>query len=343
MAIDPSRPGEQTSPGTATSFRSDDYEWEEYESNDDAEAGPSLYERALDIDDRQLIQALGWFSIGLGAVELLAPRALNRAIGVGDHPVLTRLLGVREIVTGVGLLSERAPGWWALARAAGDAMDLALLGAATRSPDADPQRIAVAATSVIAVGAVDVLASQRLFDSAADEGAEVQVCESLAINASPQQLYTFWRNAENLPQFMRHLESVQVTGERTSHWVARAPAGNCVEWDSEIVNEIPGQLIAWKTVGEPDVAHAGSVHFTPVNGGTEVKFVMDYEPPAGRLVAVAAKVMGESPDQKVRSDLKRLKMLFETGEVATSVFSPRKTSTAADSGWPRRRRFTTKG
>ncbi len=116
-----------------------------------------------------------------------------------------------------------------------------------------------------------------------------------------------------------HLESVTDLGGGRSHWIVKGPAGVKVEWDSEMVNDIPGELIAWKTVGNPDVAHAGSVHFRSLGANTEVKFVMDYEPPAGRLVAVAAKVMGESPDQKIRSDLKRLKMLFETGEVATTV------------------------
>jgi uncharacterized membrane protein len=147
----------------------------------------------------------------------------------------------------------------------------------------------------------------------------IKVERSITVRKPAQEIYDFWRNFSNLPQVLDHLESVRDLGDGRSHWVAKGPAGMRVEWDSEIVNDIPGALIAWKTVGEPDVAHAGSVHFTPVSGGTEVKFVMDYEPPAGRLVSVAAKIMGESPDQKVRSDLKRLKMLFETGEVATTV------------------------
>jgi uncharacterized membrane protein len=316
MAIDTSRPGDQASPAAAPSFDSDDYEWRE---NEAAAAEPS-YEPLLDIEDRQLIKALGWFSIGLGALELLAPRALNRAIGVGDQPVVTRLIGVREIVTGVGLLSERAPGWWTFARAAGDAMDLALLGAATRSPDADPKRIAAAATSVLAVGAVDVLSSQRLFQSESEGTVEVEVCESLAINASPQQLYTFWRNAENLPQFMRHLESVQVTGERTSHWIARAPANNCVEWDSEIVDDQPGQRIGWRTLPGSQVVHEGMVTFEPAiaGRGAIVRVEMLYRPPAGKVGRQIARLFGEEPAQQIHEDLRRFKQLLETGEVATT-------------------------
>ena len=86
-----------------------------------------------------------------------------------------------------------------------------------------------------------------------------------------------------------------------------------VEWDSELVNDLPNELIAWKTIGQPDVAHAGSVHFTELDDGTDVRLVMDYEPAGGRLAAAAALVMGESPDQRVRRALDQLKTLFETG------------------------------
>jgi uncharacterized membrane protein len=147
----------------------------------------------------------------------------------------------------------------------------------------------------------------------------IKVERSITIRRPVQELYDFWRDFSNLPRVLDHLESVTDLGGGRTHWVAKGPAGTRIEWDAEIVNDIPGELIAWKTVGEPDVDHAGSMHFKPVAGGTEVKFVMDYEPPAGRLVAVAAKVMGESPDRKIRSDLERLKMLFETGEVATTA------------------------
>jgi uncharacterized membrane protein len=147
----------------------------------------------------------------------------------------------------------------------------------------------------------------------------IKIERVITVGKPAREIYDFWRQFSNLPQVLDHLESVNDLGGGRSHWVAKGPAGTRIEWDSEIVNDIPGELIAWKTVGEPDVAHAGSVHFKPVGDMTEVKFVMDYEPPAGRLAAVAAKVMGESPDQKIRSDLKRLKMLFETGEVATTV------------------------
>jgi uncharacterized membrane protein len=144
----------------------------------------------------------------------------------------------------------------------------------------------------------------------------IKVERSITIEKPAREIYDFWRSFSNLPRVLDHLESVTDLGGGRSHWVAKGPAGTRIEWDSEIVNDIPGELIAWKTVGTPDVAHAGSVHFTPAGSGTEVRFVMDYEPPAGRLVSAAAKVMGESPDQKIRSDLRRLKTIFEGGEAA---------------------------
>ncbi|HET9425252.1 MAG TPA: SRPBCC family protein [Gemmatimonadaceae bacterium] len=148
----------------------------------------------------------------------------------------------------------------------------------------------------------------------------IKIERSITIAKPAAELYDFWRNFQNLPRVLDHLESVSDLGNGRSHWVALGPNASRVEWDSEIVNEIPGELIAWKTVGRPDVAHAGSVHFTPTADGrsTVVRWVMDYEPPGGRFSAMAARIIGESPDQKIRSDLERLKILFETGEVATT-------------------------
>jgi uncharacterized membrane protein len=139
----------------------------------------------------------------------------------------------------------------------------------------------------------------------------IKVEESIVVDAPPERVFTFWRRFENLPTFMAHLESVVELDDRRSHWVARVPGGPAIEWDAELVNEVSGELIAWKTVGNPDVAHAGSVHFSPAaGGGTEVRFVIDYEPPGGRVGGVGAaiaRLFGESPDQTVRKDLESLR------------------------------------
>ncbi|MBC7932736.1 MAG: SRPBCC family protein [Rubrivivax sp.] len=151
-------------------------------------------------------------------------------------------------------------------------------------------------------------------------GRGIRVEKAVTINRSPEELYGFWRNFENLPRFMNHLESVRVTGEKTSHWVAKAPAGTSVEWDAEVYNEKEGELIAWRTLENADVASAGSVHFESAASGrgTVVRVVLKYDPPAGKLGAFVARLFGENPEQQIDEDLRRFKQLIETGEVATT-------------------------
>jgi len=148
----------------------------------------------------------------------------------------------------------------------------------------------------------------------------IQVVERFTVMKSPEELYSFWRNFENLPRFMKHLESVRCEGEKRSHWVANGPAGYKVEWDAEIINDEPNRLIAWRSLGGADVDNAGSVRFTSAPGdrGTEVSVTMDYIPPAGRAGAFIAKLFGRDADQMIREDLRRFKQLIETGEVPTT-------------------------
>lgn len=148
----------------------------------------------------------------------------------------------------------------------------------------------------------------------------IRVEKTVTINKSAEELYTFWHNFENLPHFMKHLQSVTVMDERRSHWVAKAPMGQNVEWDAEIVKDEPNHLIAWTSVEEADVENSGFVRFqpAPVDRGTEVKVVIEYAPPGGALTAVLAKFFGEEPEQQIGDDLRRFKQLMETGEIATT-------------------------
>jgi uncharacterized membrane protein len=152
----------------------------------------------------------------------------------------------------------------------------------------------------------------------------IKVEKSITINKSPEELYRFWRNFENLPRFMDHLESVQVTGGNRSHWVAKAPAGKTVEWDAEIYNEKENELIAWRSLEGADVDNAGSVRFQPAPGGrgTEVKVVLKYDPPGGVIGATIAKLFGEEPSQQIEEDLRRFKQVMETGEITTTTGQP---------------------
>ena len=149
-------------------------------------------------------------------------------------------------------------------------------------------------------------------------GKGIKVEKSVEINRPPEELYRFWRNFENLPRFMNHLESVRVTGEGRSHWVAKAPAGKTVEWDAEINNEKENELIAWRSLEGADVDNAGSVRFEPSADGrsTTVRVTLKYDPPAGRLGSLIAKLFGEEPSQQIEEDLERFKQVMETGQAA---------------------------
>jgi uncharacterized membrane protein len=154
---------------------------------------------------------------------------------------------------------------------------------------------------------------------------------AITINASPDEVYARFRQLERLPEFMYHVTSVQVTGEGRSHWVAKGPAGTTVEWDAEVVEEVPGQRIAWRSVPDSSVESSGSVEFrrAPAEQGTEVRVVLDYQPPGGALGLgkVVAALFGEEPNQQLADDLRRLKQLIETGEIARSEGSPAGTRT----------------
>lgn len=141
----------------------------------------------------------------------------------------------------------------------------------------------------------------------------------VTINKPRGVLYEYWRNFSNLPLIMRHLESVQPIDYKRSHWIAKGPAGLKVEWDAEIINEVENEVIGWRSLEGSAIDNAGSVRFTdsPVGRGTEVRVTLKYDPPAGAIGAAVAKLFGESPDLQIRDDLRRFKMLMETGEVAT--------------------------
>jgi uncharacterized membrane protein len=145
----------------------------------------------------------------------------------------------------------------------------------------------------------------------------VKVERSVIVNKSPEELYQFWRNPENLPRFMSHVASVQALGGNRSHWKMKSVAGRELEWDAEIVNDKPNELIAWRTLEGADINHAGSVHFERLSGDrdTKVKVVMEYRPPAGQIGVAVAQLFGEEPDQILDTDLRRFKQLMETGAV----------------------------
>ncbi len=152
----------------------------------------------------------------------------------------------------------------------------------------------------------------------------MELTASTTIRKPAPEVYAFWRDLENLPTFMAHLEEVRATGDRRSHWSAGAPFGKNVEWEAEIVEEAPGEKIAWRSTGNPDVPNAGSVRLVPAPDGvsTEVHVVLVYDIPGGAVGKAVAKYFGEEPHQQLDDDLRRLKQVLETGEVVRSDGAP---------------------
>ena len=148
----------------------------------------------------------------------------------------------------------------------------------------------------------------------------IKVEKTVTINKPADELYRYWHNFENLPTFMKHLKSVKVHDQKRSHWIANAPLGNSVEWDAEILEDRENEFISWASVEGADVDNSGFVRFqkAPGDRGTEVKIVLEYNPPGGILGATVAKLFGEEPKQQIGDELRRFKMLMEAGEIATT-------------------------
>lgn len=272
-----------------------------------------------------LTQGLGWFSLGLGVAELLVPGTLARLVGVRNHRVLMRLLGMRELVSGAGILTRRNSTPWLWSRVAGDAMDLGLLGTALTLSGTKHRRAAVAAAAVGGVAILDFIASKEHSRNGSAEGAmeqDLQVRKSVIIDRPAAELYNFWRNFENLPRVMYHLESVRVQSadSKRSHWVAKGPGNTRVEWDAEMTEDISNERIAWKSLEGSDVDHQGVVRFerAPGGRGTMVTVEMKYNPPAGSVGAIVAKLFRKDPSHEIQDSMRYFKQLMETGVVVTT-------------------------
>lgn len=171
----------------------------------------------------------------------------------------------------------------------------------------------------------------------------VHVESSYTIMKPVGEVWAFWRNLENFPRFMSHLESVVETGNRWSHWVARGPMGTNLSWRAQITSEQENQYLVWETADDSPVQHRGSVQFRDLEGdrGTQINVAIDYVPPAGRVGDVIAMALGHAPEQKIREDLRHMKQLLETGEIPTTEGQPsgkRSAISAVAQMWGRERR-----
>lgn len=147
----------------------------------------------------------------------------------------------------------------------------------------------------------------------------IRIDHEVTIIKPIEEIYAFWRDLGNLPRFMDHLTAVKVINDRLSHWIAKGPAGINVEWDAEIINDIPNKVIGWRSLEGSDVDNGGAVRFeTAKDGpGTIVRVSMQYNPPAGQLGEWVARMFGEDPKRTIAQDLQRFKELMETGSITT--------------------------
>jgi uncharacterized membrane protein len=156
----------------------------------------------------------------------------------------------------------------------------------------------------------------------------IKVSEQVAIGRPAKDIYRFWRQLENLAQFMEHVESVEELDDLRSRWVVRGPAGSQVEWTATIVTDRESELISWESLPGSEIQNAGSVRFDPINEqNTNVRVTLQYQPPGGVIGAAVAKIFGEAPEQQLRDDLDRLKQILEADTVAAGSNSGRKSTT----------------
>lgn len=172
--------------------------------------------------------------------------------------------------------------------------------------------------------ALDVDMSRRDTQGVVRASRSVRVDEAITVAKKRSELYDFWRDFENLPTVMRGVESVERLGDGRSRWRVKGPLPSPIEWEAEIVNDVPGELIAWRTVDGFEVAHAGSVLFKDAPGlrGTIVRVELEYSPIGGRTGAAIARLLGEDAGTRVADDLRRFKQIIEAGELPTVEGQP---------------------
>jgi len=155
-------------------------------------------------------------------------------------------------------------------------------------------------------------------------GAGVEIEKTITVFRPVEEIYRLWRNVENLPRFMSHIESVTVVDDVLSHWVARIPGALRLEWDAAIAEERENESISWCSLPNSDIEHAGSVYFRPVPGrnAAEVRVVLSYKPPGGVAGTAAAKLLSAVTEHQLQEDLRSFKAIVEAGEKPTIAGQP---------------------
>lgn len=262
----------------------------------------------------KIARGLGWFSVGLGLTEVVAPGVVARFLGA-ENKALLRLYGLREIAAGVGILASHRPAPWMWARVAGDALDLAGLLRLAVSREANRGGVSFSTANVVAITVLDIWCALKLGRSAVKPE---HIVKTITVGKPAHELYEFWRDPWRLAQIMDHVATVTPAGNRTTHWTLKNPAGPEVSWDAEFVEEKPGEMLRWRSGPDGAVESDGVVRFAPAPGdrGTEVTLNFRIQP-GGAAGNVAANFLNVIPETLALHALRRFKALAETGEIPT--------------------------
>ena len=292
--------------------------------------------------DIRLTRALGWFSVGLGLAQVLAPRQVGRFVGLEDPEehvgTIRYLCGFREIAVGAALLTRAKPAVFVANRVVGDVLDLGLLAGVMNNESNDRGKAMRATAAVLGVMALDILNTIQLTKdvdaqraSAAEHdplnyrlpeatGGNPVLHATVTVNRPAQEVYEFFKDVQNLPRFLGHLESIRLTEGGRSHWKAKGPAGLTVEWDAQVENDVPNERITWRSVDSDEIDNRVTVSFVkaPGNRGTEVHLEVRYHPKGGAVGAKVAQLFKAIPQTQLLIELKKFKQVIETGEVVLS-------------------------
>ena len=148
----------------------------------------------------------------------------------------------------------------------------------------------------------------------------MHVMKAITVLRPIEEVYHFWIDFQNMPKFMSHLDSVEHLAEGRSHWRTRGVEGSSAEWDTDIVERVPNEMIAWQSVQGAEVANSGAVYFAQAPGdrGTEVRVDFTYDQAGGKIGSLFSKLFGDDPAIEIEKDLRRFKQILETGEVVHS-------------------------
>lgn len=168
---------------------------------------------------------------------------------------------------------------------------------------------------VVAGGAL-LFKGARTGWSFSNKGGEIELNTRQTIKRSRKELYAYWRNLENLPNFMSHIKEIEEIDSRRSRWTAEVPGGlGTIDWEAVIEQDHENEFISWRSIADADIENSGEVQFKDAPGGkgTIVETTIFYRPPAGKVGDLAAKLFNPSFEKTVKTDLKQFKKHMEEG------------------------------